>query len=208
MKGYDKDASVPRARLQMSSSSSSQDIFLFVDLSNLQYSYKRGKNMSPTASLPEGWFKSLDRILRDNHQKITKSFLVGSTKDKEYPDQIFKEAAQCNYKVSILGLVGGREQGVDEMLQIRMYETYCGTRKPGYFVLATGDGDVSDYSAGFLPIVQALLNRGWHGEVRGFYDSTSKNWAKLSKDVNNRLKIRYIDANDCRWPETREDEGK
>lgn len=195
MEEHNKAALVPRAGLQMSTSNSGGK-FLFVDLSNLLKSYMRDKGIT---SVPKGWFGSLDSILIEDHE-ITKSFLVGSTMNKDHPDEIFKEAEDCGYELSILGLVGNKEQGVDEVLQNKMYETYFGTRDPGYFVLATGDGNTSDYSAGFPWVANALLTRGWHGEVRGFKSSTSKNWEKLSKDVKGRLKIRYLNSSDRRWP--------
>lgn len=65
------------------------------------------------------------------------------------------------------------EQGVDEILHMKMLESMVDTDYPSTMVLATGDAAVAEYSSGFLRNVERALERGWKVELVAWKRSMS-----------------------------------
>lgn len=57
------------------------------------------------------------------------------------------------------------EQGVDELLHMKMLESIVDTTQPGTIVLASGDAAEAEYSGGFYKNVDRALVKGWHVEI-------------------------------------------
>ncbi|KAF2631428.1 hypothetical protein BU25DRAFT_407086 [Macroventuria anomochaeta] len=57
------------------------------------------------------------------------------------------------------------EQGVDEILHLKMCQSILDTDVPSTMVLATGDGAEAEMSDGFLAHVERALKRGWKIEL-------------------------------------------
>jgi hypothetical protein len=57
------------------------------------------------------------------------------------------------------------EQGVDEILHLKMCQSMIDTEVPSTMVLATGDGAVAEFSDGFLAHVERALKKGWKVEL-------------------------------------------
>jgi hypothetical protein len=57
------------------------------------------------------------------------------------------------------------EQGVDELLHLKMCQSILDTDVPSTMVLATGDGAEAEMSDGFLAHVERALRRGWKVEL-------------------------------------------
>jgi hypothetical protein len=68
------------------------------------------------------------------------------------------------------------EQGVDEILHMKMLESIVDTEIPSTMVLATGDAAEAEYSSGFLKNVERALVRGWKVELIAWKESTSRFW--------------------------------
>lgn len=71
---------------------------------------------------------------------------------------------------------GFREQGVDEILHLKMLESLLETEQPATMVLATGDAAAAEFSGGFRRYVVRALERGWHIEVVGWGANMSSAW--------------------------------
>ena len=65
------------------------------------------------------------------------------------------------------------EQGVDEILHMKILESVVDAQRPGTMVLATGDAAQAEYSDGFLKNVERALERGWTVELMSFRKNTS-----------------------------------
>ncbi|KFZ23668.1 hypothetical protein V502_01851 [Pseudogymnoascus sp. VKM F-4520 (FW-2644)] len=65
------------------------------------------------------------------------------------------------------------EQGVDEILHMKMLESMVDTAYPSTMVVATGDAAVAEYSSGFLRNVERALERGWKVELVAWKRSMS-----------------------------------
>jgi hypothetical protein len=72
------------------------------------------------------------------------------------------------------------EQGVDEILQMKMMESVLDSLTPGTIVLATGDGAKAEYSGGFLKAVERALRNGWNVELVSWSQGTSSLYKKAS----------------------------
>jgi hypothetical protein len=57
------------------------------------------------------------------------------------------------------------EQGVDELLHLKMCQSLLDTELPSTMVLATGDGAEAEMSDGFLAHVERALRMGWRVEL-------------------------------------------
>ena len=105
------------------------------------------------------------------------------------------------------GRVRYREQGVDELLQLKVHQALAdadarGPLPPGAtIVLATGDGNAGQFNAdGFLGVVRTALRKGWRVELYAWEYGLSKAWAREfiegvgdGRDPNSRLERPYGD---------------
>lgn len=57
------------------------------------------------------------------------------------------------------------EQGVDEILHLKILESLLDTEEPATMVLATGDAAEAEFSGGFMCMVERALQRGWIVEL-------------------------------------------
>jgi hypothetical protein len=84
------------------------------------------------------------------------------------------------------GAVSGREQGVDEALQLEMMNSLADRDPPAVAVLLTGDG-------GFRPTVDRLLKRGWGVEVLSFSRGFSRKLRGIATGSGGRGKYVELD---------------
>ncbi|KAK3058289.1 hypothetical protein LTR09_001367 [Extremus antarcticus] len=57
------------------------------------------------------------------------------------------------------------EQGVDEILHLKILESVIDAEKPATIVLATGDAAQAEYSQGFMKMTERALKKGWTVEL-------------------------------------------
>jgi len=69
------------------------------------------------------------------------------------------------------------EQGVDEILHLKILESVVDVEEPTTIVLATGDAAIAEYSQGFMVMVERALKKGWCVELV----SWSKNISQMYK---------------------------
>ncbi|KAE8356884.1 hypothetical protein BDV28DRAFT_126350 [Aspergillus coremiiformis] len=70
------------------------------------------------------------------------------------------------------------EQGVDEILHLKILESLLDTDDPATIVLATGDAAEAEFSGGFMKMVERALRRGWTVELVSFSQVTSYAYRK------------------------------
>jgi hypothetical protein len=91
------------------------------------------------------------------------------------------------------GMVGVRkvaEQGVDEILHMKMLESIVDTAHPSTMVLATGDAAEAEYSSGFLRNVERALEKGWKVELVAWRASMS--YSYRSKEFVEKWKGKFM----------------
>ncbi|KAF8449672.1 hypothetical protein BGX38DRAFT_1064477, partial [Terfezia claveryi] len=69
-----------------------------------------------------------------------------------------------------------KEQGVDEVLNLKMCESIIDADVPGTLVLASGDGAIGEFSEGFLRTVERALKKGWKVELVTFSANISRSY--------------------------------
>ncbi|EER44100.1 conserved hypothetical protein [Histoplasma capsulatum var. duboisii H88] len=70
------------------------------------------------------------------------------------------------------------EQGVDEILHLKILESLVDSDSPSTIVLATGDAAEAEYSDGFLKMVGRALQKGWAVELVSFSTTTSREYKR------------------------------
>ncbi|KAI9932761.1 hypothetical protein ASPWEDRAFT_33695 [Aspergillus wentii DTO 134E9] len=87
------------------------------------------------------------------------------------------------------------EQGVDEILHLKILESLLDTDEPATIVLATGDAAEAEYSGGFMKMVERALQRGWNVELVSFTQVTSYAYRKkeFRTKWGNRFKMIALD---------------
>ncbi|KAF9233563.1 hypothetical protein BU15DRAFT_90288 [Melanogaster broomeanus] len=93
-----------------------------------------------------------------------------------------------------------REQGVDELLQLKLHQAIAATDPPppnATIVLATGDGNVGQFSEeGFLGPVRLALQRGWKIELYAWEEGLSRAWKREFSDGPWKERFRIIKMED------------
>jgi hypothetical protein len=82
------------------------------------------------------------------------------------------------------------EQGVDEILHMKMLESIVDTAHPSTMVLATGDAAEAEYSSGFLRNVERALEKGWKVELVAWRASMS--YSYRSKEFVEKWKGKFM----------------
>ena len=90
-----------------------------------------------------------------------------------------------------------REQGVDELLQLKVHQAIASTDEvpqDATIVLATGDGNVGQFNEeGFLGCVRLALKKGWRVELYAWEGGLSRAWSREFKG-NERFQIVMLDT--------------
>ena len=96
------------------------------------------------------------------------------------------------------GAAGDRwvEQGVDEILHLKILESLVDTEEPTTIVLATGDAAKAEFSEGFMKMVERALQRGWTVELVSFSLGTSYAYNKKGFRVKWGDRFRMIKLDD------------
>jgi hypothetical protein len=68
------------------------------------------------------------------------------------------------------------EQGVDELLHLKILQSAMDTPQPATMVLATGDAAHAQYSDGFKKNIERVLQYGWNIELYGWSRNISSAW--------------------------------
>ena len=66
------------------------------------------------------------------------------------------------------------EQGVDEILHLKILESIVDTDEPATMVIATGDAAQAEYSDGFMAMAERALKKGWKVELVSWSANISK----------------------------------
>jgi hypothetical protein len=72
------------------------------------------------------------------------------------------------------------EQGVDEILHLKILESIVDSEEPSTMVVATGDAAKAEYSEGFMVMIRRALKKGWMVELVAFSKSISGEYWKRS----------------------------
>jgi hypothetical protein len=99
-------------------------------------------------------------------------------------DYLWEHARQWGYNTDLLKRVerdDGRlaEQGVDEILHLKIAHVLLDYDPPQTLVLATGDANQSDFGTSFEQQVRRALKRGWQVEIWSWASQLSKKFERI-----------------------------
>jgi hypothetical protein len=122
-----------------------------------------------------------------NGRQVEKATAVGSVPPAL--SQLWHELARTGVSVELQerGADSGREQAVDEALQLHMLRSLADRHPPAVAVLLTGDG-------GFRQDVDRMLGAGWGVEVLSFSGGFSQQLRRISAGHGGRGK--YVELDD------------
>lgn len=94
-------------------------------------------------------------------------------------EERWEYAKQGGYDTDLLRKIGtddGRlaEQGVDELLHLKIANVLLDYDPPQTLILVPGDGRVGTFGTGFLQQAERALKRGWAVEIWSWRDGLSK----------------------------------
>ncbi|KAF3940705.1 hypothetical protein ABW19_dt0202463 [Dactylella cylindrospora] len=179
-------------------------LHVFVDFSNISIAFSQNIRQAlrqqgiKRVTTPHISFSNFVMLL-ERQRPTDKRVLVGSTKSSPS----LTEAYKLGYEISVLKRIPRddgknkqpkttpgkvvsqraekkalKEHCVDEILILKILESIVDC-KPSTIVLATGDGNVTDYSDGFIKAVERCLFCGWEVELLAFKQSLNRAWQKI-----------------------------
>lgn len=155
-------------------------VHVFVDNSNIFRGARRtaGK-LEPTAHwmAVRVYYRNLFGLL-EGKRPIATRVLAGSVPPGN--DDLWDYARQAGYDTGLLKKVETdegylAEQGVDELLHLKIANVLLDYDPPQDLVLATGDGRVSDFGTSFVQQVERAVKRKWSVELWSWEQGLSPN---------------------------------
>ncbi|MEQ1564650.1 MAG: NYN domain-containing protein [Myxococcota bacterium] len=86
------------------------------------------------------------------------------------------------------------EQGVDEVLHLKIANALLDHDPPQTLVLVTGDGSTSEFQTSFAAQVKRASRRGWHVEVWSWKEQLSGRFGQMVRDGVQNLVVRHLDT--------------
>ena len=87
------------------------------------------------------------------------------------------------------------EQGVDEILHLKILESIVDADTPSTIVLATGDAAQAEYSEGFMAMVERALKKGWKVELVSWSKNISMMYSRREwvETWGERFRVVFLD---------------
>ena len=88
------------------------------------------------------------------------------------------------------------EQGVDEILHLKIAQSLLDATSPSTIVLASGDAAEAEFSDGFLKMLERALKRGWKVELVAFRSNVSSAYRAKTWRQRWSLQFRIIELDE------------
>lgn len=171
---------------------------IFIDNSNIFGGAQRAAETCepgiPTIAV-RLYFRNLATLLEHGDIAVTK-ILAGSIPPGN--DALWDHARNAGYNTDLLHRVeatGGRliEQGVDEVLHLKIANAILDYPAPQTLVIASGDGRTSNFNTGFTAQAERALKHGWKVEVWSWADQLSGAFSRLAQRHNGLMTVHRLD---------------
>lgn len=172
---------------------------IFIDNSNIFYGAQRAAKIRE-AHIPRVavrvYMRHLALLVERGHRVATRE-LAGAVPPGN--DELWQYARDAGYNTDLLrkierddGSLG--EQGVDEMLHLKIANSILDHEPPQTLVLVTGDGKLSEFKTSFPLQAERALKRGWHVKVWSWTEQLSRQFRDLSMRYPQLLEIKTLDT--------------
>lgn len=142
------------------------------------------------------YYKNLFALIEGGRPAATK-VLAGSMPPS--CDALWEYARENGYNTDLLhrverddGSIG--EQGVDEILHMKIANAILDHASPQTVVVATGDGKLSEFGTGFPTQIERALRHGWDAELWAWGQSlNAKRYGDLETKSGGKFKVKVLD---------------
>lgn len=170
---------------------------IFIDNSNIFGGAQRAAETQEPEAIwmaVRVYYRNFFKLIEGEHMVQTR-VLAGSVPPGN--EELWEHARQYGYDTDLLKRIArddGRlaEQGVDEMLHLKIANVLLDFDPPQTLVLATGDAGESDFGTSFEQQVRRALKRGWRIEIWSWQDQLSKKFARIAPTTND-VSIKVLD---------------
>ena len=134
--------------------------------------------------------------LVESTRKVQTRVLAGSVPPGN--DELWRYAKDLGYNTDLLRRVeadDGRmlEQGVDELLHLKIANAVLDHDPKHRLVLLTGDGKTSTFGTSFPQQAERAIREGWTVEVWSWPDALSSHWRRLATKYPGKVDIHDLD---------------
>jgi len=175
-----------------------QPLHVFVDNSNIFGGVQRAcRSIEPHISPPAVRLYIRNFIsLIEGTKEIQTRVYAGSVPPGN--DDLWQYSKDRGYDTNLLRKVQSDtgnliEQGVDELIHLKIANCLLDADNPECLILATGDGQVSDFGTGFLLQAERALKRRWDVVVWSWREQLSSRYANLARDYPSQLSVNELD---------------
>lgn len=134
--------------------------------------------------------------LIENGREVRTAILAGSVPPPS--EAIWQYARDKGYGTDLLRRVendeGNKvEQGVDEILHLKIANTLLDYPNTDILVVATGDGSTSAFNTGFPGQITRALKLGWTVEVWSWTSTLNRCYRQMEGDAGGLLQVKNLD---------------
>ncbi|MBI4314549.1 MAG: NYN domain-containing protein [Chloroflexi bacterium] len=174
------------------------DSHIFIDNSNMYGGAQRAAGTNEPAALWMAvrlYYRSFFLLIEGSDTAITR-MLGGSVPPGN--DALWQHARDAGYNTDLLKRVENDsgnlvEQGVDEVMHLKIANVLLDYEPPQKLIICTGDGNESDFGTSFLQQAKRALKRGWHVDVWSWKDQLSGKFDRLRGTGSGTLTVNELD---------------
>lgn len=174
------------------------DAHVFIDNSNIFGGAQRTSELlEPEASrfAVRVYYKNLFKLVEEDFAIKTK-MLAGSQPPGN--DSLWDNARQYGYNTDLLHRIAkdnGKtgEQGVDELVHLKIANALLDFKAPQTLVLVTGDGKDADFGTSFSRQVERAIGQGWEVVIWSWKAGLSPKYNELAKAYVGKVRVEYLD---------------
>lgn len=163
-------------------------VLLFIDNSNIFISGKSVAEKNEGRDARYAYRLEFEHLLELAlaGRKLVRAYVVGSIPPEEKAVWERLEAATgVAPELFERGAESGKEQGLDQCLQVNMLRAISDYKTPHICVLLTGDGSGYDDGVGFHADLERMYQAGWGIEVLSWRNSCKKTLREWAEKVGN-----------------------
>lgn len=168
-----------------------QPVYIFMDNSNIFIPAQDISAKREDAAAPREIRMQFDRLyeLARAGRPVKSALCVGSVPPEMDAVWVKLRASGVEVELFERGEESGREQGVDQCLQVHMLRALVDADKPGVVVLLTGDGAGYLDGVGFHADLERMKRKGWGVEVVSWEASCNKRLKAWAESVGVFVKL-------------------
>lgn len=174
------------------------DAHIFVDNSNIFGGAQRAAGTHEPEAVwmaVRVYYKNFFKLIEHGHRPVTK-ILAGSVPPGN--EALWKYARRGGYSTDLLQKIENdngnlAEQGVDEMIHLKIANALLDHDPPQKLVLATGDGNLSDFDTSFVRQTERALKQGWKVEIWSWEEQLSGRYNSIEVPSHKALQINLLD---------------